>query len=104
MSVQNFGWYNDEIKEGLDVNFHLDYDGTKAIISGISLNGKGRGNLPVSPEIRMDNGEHVFYREFEVTENGKVVKKYECFNDKMSKGIIKKIYEIAAKEIPNFEK
>ena len=100
MERKHFPFYT---KDGeLSIQFNLDFDGTKPIISDIEIRPSYKVNLPTHTEIKSINGQLQFYREYDsIDSNNRHILKHEYFNDNLSKDLIAKIYEVSENSIPS---
>ncbi len=89
-------------KGGINVQFHLDFDGIQAKIENIHIHSSYGSGLPHHPKLGYHNGENVFVVELHRKIDGEVKAVTEYFINDLARHIIKQIFDIAAKHTPKF--
>ena len=94
--------YPVSVDKAIDVQFNLEFDGSKVDITNIQIHSNYGSGLPHSPQLKEHNGAFKFYKEFESKEGNNFVGKFQYFDDEVSRGIIQKILKIKEEETPRF--
>jgi hypothetical protein len=85
----------------IHVSFDLEYDGSKPVISNISIHSNFGSELPKHPTLDVYEGRHSFRYEFD-HESGKRLIGHSAADDKLANSIISEILHIAESETPQW--
>lgn len=87
---------------GIEVQFNLDYDGQKTIVSAITIHANFPNTLPKHPILENIQGEWLLTSTHKELQGDKVIEKYEYHTDPLSKELSLLILQHKEGQTPNF--
>ncbi len=95
-------WHTVDLNKAIDVQFNLEYDDAKVIVTTLQINANFDLNFPTSPELKYHHNRWKFYDEYEEKIGDEYLQRFRYYDNELIQSIISQILKIKEQETSKF--